>query len=273
MSAVYPEPDGEDFTDGWSGSDASHERAVNDQKTGKARQHREQTVSVLAEQAGRGLTYQELGDLFGWHHGQSSGVLSVLHKERRIARLQDRRNRCHIYVLPEYVDGRETREAGRTAANRDRVDVDPNELADRLTAASDAGYDLGYRTGHDTGWIEGRDAGRGGALPEIEAAYHQGSDTGWQVGYDTAMTQVGDVGERVRAAFDDGTHDGSRSEAQRILRLTIEMRRTIDEHKRANGLGSMHRPYKNCWIEHPACALIVIEKALALSLPPKEVAS
>jgi hypothetical protein len=42
------------------------------------------------------------------HHGQASGALSVLHKEGRIARLTERRNRCAVYVLPEYVQGRET---------------------------------------------------------------------------------------------------------------------------------------------------------------------
>lgn len=248
---VYSEPVGSevDDTDGWAGSEASHERAIRDVKSGARNQRREQTIRSLAEATGRGLTWRELADLQGWHHGQASGILSVLHREGRISCLALKRGRSHIYMLTEYVDGRETREAGRTRANRGGLDIDANELADRLTAAADEGYDKGWAAGQNAGHTEGQHAG-------------------WLSGYDAAMTEVGDVAERMQAAFDEGTHDGSRSEAERIQRLTIEMRRTIDGRKRENGLPSFHRAYKNCWIEHPACALIVVEKALALSLPP-----
>lgn len=40
------------------------------------------------------------------HHGQASSVLSVLHKEGRLARLTEKRERCAVYVLPEYVGDR-----------------------------------------------------------------------------------------------------------------------------------------------------------------------
>jgi hypothetical protein len=48
-------------------------------------------------------------------------VLSDLHKAGRIARLTEERNRCKVYVLPEYVNGRETEPHG--GRGRDRLFV------------------------------------------------------------------------------------------------------------------------------------------------------
>lgn len=90
-------------TSGFSGSDTSEERARRDDRGGKTRDRQERTLEALAEARDLGLTYQELGVIMGWHHGQSSGALSVLHKTSRIARLSERRNRCKVYVKPEYV--------------------------------------------------------------------------------------------------------------------------------------------------------------------------
>jgi hypothetical protein len=63
------------------------------------------TLSVLSSNY-FGRTWKELADIQSWHHGQASGVLSVLHKEGLIARLIEKRNRCAVYVMPEYVNGR-----------------------------------------------------------------------------------------------------------------------------------------------------------------------
>lgn len=105
-------------TSGWSGSATSRERAERDDQDGTTAGRQARTIEDLSTRwavdgvidAGReqGLTWKELAWLHGWHHGQASGVLSVLHKTGRIARLTERRNRCAVYVLPEYVHGRET---------------------------------------------------------------------------------------------------------------------------------------------------------------------
>lgn len=69
---------------------------------------------LVVERGGpMGLTWKELAEVTGWHHGQVSGVLSVLHKADRIARLTERRDRCYVYVLNEYVGDRETQPQGR----------------------------------------------------------------------------------------------------------------------------------------------------------------
>jgi len=245
MSAAYPEPhdSGVSATDGWTGSDASQERAVADQKTGKARQHRAQTIDALSEAADHGLTYRELGDLFGWHHGQSSSVLSVLHKERRIARLQDQRNRCHIYVLHLYVQGRQTREAGRTAAHRTNLDDEADALAEKA-------------------WQAGHDVAEQGILMRIAA--HR--DEAWQTGYDAAMGEAAQrpsADDLTETVFSDGKIAGRNEEALRMLRLVTTMRDSI---KKTQG-NRMHNHSGVCWMENPACALDSVEKAVARSLP------
>lgn len=99
---------------GWSGTDTSRDRAEDEDASGKTAE-RQHTVRVLLREAGeRGLTYTELGEATGWHHGQSSSALSTLHKAGVIARLLEKRGRCRIYVHPEYVMGRPTDEQGRS---------------------------------------------------------------------------------------------------------------------------------------------------------------
>ena len=99
-------------TSGWSGSDTSRDRATLADSDGTT-QHTQQAALNLASQSGpNGVTVAELRAL-GYHHGRASGALSVLHKAGHLARLTERRDRCQIYVLPEYVDDRETAEHGR----------------------------------------------------------------------------------------------------------------------------------------------------------------
>lgn len=101
-------------TSGWSGSETSRQRALLADTTGETEDRQRQTLAALRSARERGLTYQELGSIFGWHHGKSSGVLSVLHKEGLIARLaNERRNRCAVYVAEAFVNNRATAAHGR----------------------------------------------------------------------------------------------------------------------------------------------------------------
>lgn len=124
-------------TSGWSGSATSHDRADREDHDGTTPYRQRYVIALLrgrhangAATWGRdeGVTWKELADGTGWHHGQASGVLSVLHKTGRIARLTERRNRCAIYVLPEYVQGRETAAHG----GRHSYKADADALADAL---------------------------------------------------------------------------------------------------------------------------------------------
>lgn len=100
-------------TSGWSGSDTSEARAVGADRDGTTRDRQATVVGLLRLAGFHGVTWTELGDATGWHHGTASGALSVLHKEGRIKRLTERRNRCKVYALPEYVGDRATEPHGR----------------------------------------------------------------------------------------------------------------------------------------------------------------
>lgn len=93
-------------TSGWSGSETSKARAATDDASGRTKRRQQETLASLAQAGDLGLTYKELGEIHGWHHGQSSGALSVLHKTGHINRLTEKRNRCKVYVLPQHANDR-----------------------------------------------------------------------------------------------------------------------------------------------------------------------
>lgn len=106
-------------TSGWAGSETSYLRAVTDDETGETTKRQKQAIRELLWASRHGLTWKELAMNLNLHHGQASGVLSVLHKAGRIERLKERRNKCSVYVLTEFVHGRVTESHGNTKANLD----------------------------------------------------------------------------------------------------------------------------------------------------------
>jgi len=97
-------------TSGWRGSEASRDRVIQDDANGSTSLKQRISLHRVRTQGARGLTWKELGEIENWHAGQSSGVLSVLHKEGFIYRLKEKRNRCSIYVTEEYINNRATSE-------------------------------------------------------------------------------------------------------------------------------------------------------------------
>jgi len=93
-------------TSGYSGTDTSERRARVEDTDGTTTARQSETLRRLKAAGSDGMTWHDLADALGWHHGQASGVLSVLHRAGLIARLSASRNRCKIYVLPLFVDGR-----------------------------------------------------------------------------------------------------------------------------------------------------------------------
>lgn len=71
------------------------------------------TLRALANARRYGMTWRELGDACGWHHGQASGALSALHRAGRVARLREQRAGSGVYVLPNEVHGRDVATFGR----------------------------------------------------------------------------------------------------------------------------------------------------------------
>lgn len=98
-------------TEGYAGSETSKARAQADVVSGTASK-RQRYILILAERAKeRGITVAEIRDA-SLHHGRISGALSVLHKVGKLVRLSEVRDKCKVYVLPEYVNGRATEPHG-----------------------------------------------------------------------------------------------------------------------------------------------------------------
>jgi hypothetical protein len=97
---------------GWSGSATSRERAHREDASGTTSARQRLLLSLLSEANMRGMTWREVAAATGQHHGQASGALSGLHKTGRIARLAERRGRCAVYVLPEFVGTRDVEPHG-----------------------------------------------------------------------------------------------------------------------------------------------------------------
>ena len=148
LSLPYVEADGT-ATQGWSGSSASRDRAKREAKDGTAHRRQTQAMTLLVVRAQKGATWKRLADTYGMHHGQASGVLSALHKAGRIARLAEKEDRCHIYVLPAHVNGREVQpHGGRPKQIEGLTEAD-------LQAAEEEGYQRGLLEGRRQGVRQG----------------------------------------------------------------------------------------------------------------------
>lgn len=95
-------------TSGWSGTDTSRDRALDADRSGTTSRRQRIVLTALSAAGHYGRTWRELADETAMHHGQVSGALTVLHKAHRLARLTEQRNRCRVYVLPDYVGGRDS---------------------------------------------------------------------------------------------------------------------------------------------------------------------
>lgn len=91
------------YADGTSG----HQGEASEDSEPKRRGNIPVALTLVKQKGPLGLTWKELGDLTGWHHGQASGALSNLHRTGDLTRLKQRRNGCGIYVVPAYVNGRD----------------------------------------------------------------------------------------------------------------------------------------------------------------------
>ena len=91
-------------TAGWSGTDTSKDRALTNLRTGRELNNQQKALTLLKASGVRGITWKELSDCTGMHHGTASGVLSVLHKSSAIVRTIKVRNGCKIYVHQDFKD-------------------------------------------------------------------------------------------------------------------------------------------------------------------------
>lgn len=104
-------------TSGWAGSQASHERQMMIDESGDTGKRQREVLNELRNAGSYGAIWRDIALALNLHHGQASAALSVLHREGIIARLTDKRSKCSIYVLPEFVNDRATSEAMKTKAS------------------------------------------------------------------------------------------------------------------------------------------------------------
>jgi len=98
---------------GWSGSETSRDRALRRDVSGKTKTLQNRMLVMLAQAGERGVTVHDGREATGEHHGSVSAALSNLHKAGKIARVDESRDRCKVYVLPDAVGGRRTEPQGR----------------------------------------------------------------------------------------------------------------------------------------------------------------
>lgn len=93
---------------GWSGTSTSKARADREDGTGITGKRYRAVRNEVADHGAYGLTVRELREILDLHHGQASAALTNLHHAGHLQRLSEVRSRCKVYVVPEYVQGRET---------------------------------------------------------------------------------------------------------------------------------------------------------------------
>jgi hypothetical protein len=101
MSSAYVPYNG---TAGWSGTDTSQQRALDNIHSGREENNQQKALRLLKHKGIAGLTWKELSTETGWHHGTTSGILSVLHMSGAIVRTYTVRNRCKVYVHQNFKD-------------------------------------------------------------------------------------------------------------------------------------------------------------------------
>jgi hypothetical protein len=95
-------------TSGHSGSETSAVRARTMDKSGKTAQLQNSVLAIINHAEADGVTWKDISERLNVHHGTASGVLSVLHLSGKIERLSATRDRCKIYVSPDWVFFRPT---------------------------------------------------------------------------------------------------------------------------------------------------------------------
>jgi hypothetical protein len=132
-------------TAGFVDRPASRERAYRELEN-DALSIRQQAVLAYLEDAGKqGMTWKQLSELLGLHHGQISGALSNMHKCGVVFSLVAQRDRCHPYVHAMYRESFSPAERydkpARTRKNQRNDLLD--ELLDACRVASQNGWSTG----------------------------------------------------------------------------------------------------------------------------------
>lgn len=92
---------------GHAGNDTSRERQEREDALGITAAAQQTALKLLGEYRLWGMTAAEFEDAENIGHGRASSALSHLHRAGHIRRIKERRQKHEVYVLPEFVQGRE----------------------------------------------------------------------------------------------------------------------------------------------------------------------
>ena len=155
---TYPEK-GEAPTSGHSGTDTSKAQARSPRRANVQRT----VLAYVTNRMTRGATIAELRKYNpSMHHGSLSSALTNLHRAGKLERLEEQRDRCHVYVAPLYANGRSTQPAALRKPGTESVGTGSQPAAEPTAAALLAAEGYGYQRG----LLEGRKAGEQAAFDE-----------------------------------------------------------------------------------------------------------
>lgn len=137
-------------TRGSSGGGASADAALADLVKGVTNAAQKYVV-IMAQQAGeRGVTVAELREKTGsLHHGRVSSATTKMHIAGRLVALTERRGHAGVYVVPEYVNGREERPYRRQSA-RLTIEAVESLLSEHGLLRTQGGRQVQCSCGEDT---------------------------------------------------------------------------------------------------------------------------
>jgi predicted ArsR family transcriptional regulator len=123
-----------------AGSEASALNEAGQHASGKIAERRALFMSWLEAAGPLGMTWKEIAEKAELDQGQVTSILSNLHEEGLITRIQSTagiRNGRSLYVMPQHVVGRPTvkyrrNATGNTEAQRPRMTADERKLVDSV---------------------------------------------------------------------------------------------------------------------------------------------
>lgn len=85
-------------------SDTSRARAQFEDATGRTSIRQTAILGIVAASKWQGVTWAEVAEQTGYHHGQVSGALSKLHENGLVFQIRATRNGCHPYAYFQFRD-------------------------------------------------------------------------------------------------------------------------------------------------------------------------
>lgn len=203
----------------------------------RTRRRLDQVLALVRDSGAHGITVVEVRTLTGLHHGAASSALSSLHREGQIVMLAEQHARCHIYVLPEHVNGRAVAQRRRAAAGGVAPVVTVRAIdQSTIRRISERAFADGVAHGREQAMRDATDTAEARAT-EMQRQI----DQSWQDGYDAGLDAA--QGEAMKAhtnqtVWQTGYAKGRQEADAAILEFVDQMILAVQGMKRPIPVGS-----------------------------------